>query len=65
MGYLWPIGVALSPHGYLRQRQMALERSLGVKATAYAEHEDGATELGSPRIYATRPYGALWYPVLS
>ena len=31
---------------------MALERSLGVKAagTAYAEHEDGATELGSPRI---------------
>ena len=32
--------------------QMALERSLGVKAagTAYAEHEDGATELGSPRI---------------
>ena len=43
---------------------MALERSLGVKAAAaYAEHEDGATELGSPRIYLR--YHSLWYPVLS
>ena len=60
-------------HGYPteRQRQMALERSLGVKAaaTAYAEHEDGATELGSPSlsIYLSYPillYHTLWYSMV-